>query len=67
MTLTTFPVDSVVTYTLYGALPNLDYFENTATVSPPGGVTDTNLGDNSRTIGRYLQLLVLVLNEYSAP
>ena len=43
------------------------YFENTATVLPPVGITDLNMGNNSATIGRYQVTLMLVFRDYSAP
>ena len=67
MSIMTFPVESVVTYTLHGTLADWGYFENTATVSPPVGIADPNMGDNSATIGRYQVTLMLVFRDYSAP
>jgi hypothetical protein len=67
ITVTTFPVGSVVTYTFRGTLVNWSFFENTATVSAPAGVTDLNPGNNSATISRYGFLLAPIYMNYTAP
>ncbi len=59
-TLTTFPVGSVVTYTVQGVLTNWDYYRNTAEVIVPAGVTDPDMSNNRATIARYQIYLPLI-------
>jgi len=59
-TLTTFPVGSVVTYTVQGVLTNWDYYQNTAEVIVPAGVTDPDMSNNRATIARYQIYLPLI-------
>jgi uncharacterized repeat protein (TIGR01451 family) len=51
----TMPVGGQVTYTITGAIPAtaVGPITNTATVTPPSGVTDPDTGDNSSTAGPY--------------
>jgi uncharacterized repeat protein (TIGR01451 family) len=49
-TLTSFPISSVVTYTISGMLNPADNAVNTASIAPPVGVTDSDEGNNSSTL-----------------
>jgi uncharacterized repeat protein (TIGR01451 family) len=57
---TLFPSGGVVTYTVWGALHAWKYVQNTATVSPPSGVTDPAPGNNSASVHSYQILLPLI-------
>lgn len=46
---TTFPANSSVTVTITGAAAHGATISNTATVAPPSGVTDPNMGNNTST------------------
>ncbi len=49
-TITTLPSGGSVTFTINGTAPGVGSFTNTATITPPGGVTDPVPGNNTSSV-----------------
>jgi len=65
VTLTSFPVDGVLTCTVTGTLTDWGYLKNTAEIVPPAGITDTDSSNNVATVERWQYILPVVFNNYT--
>ena len=64
-TLTSFPAGGVVTYTVAGAVPMFFTASNTVAITPPAGVSDPLLSNNTATVYLYSYLLLPIYKNAS--
>jgi hypothetical protein len=64
-TITTFPVNGVVTCTVTGTLVNWGHFTNTAELIPPVGITDVDNDNNRATVERWQFAFPIIFNNYT--
>jgi hypothetical protein len=64
-TITTFPVNGVVTCTVTGTLTDWGHVTNTAEIVPPDGIADADEDNNRATVERWQYAFPLVFKNYT--